>query len=146
MYFCVAFAGGMIGLMSAIVANLSGSAGAITWAIMDYRSTKGFSAFGFCAGAVVGLVCVTPGSGFISPGAGIIFGICGAAASNLALRVNSYLFFEDTLDVFAMHGVSGVVGNILTVSHQIGGIFAAASIWSWNLERIGNCGTMNVNE
>ena len=113
----LAFASNMVGIMSSLIANLSGSAGAITWALMDYYTYRNMSAFGFCAGAVVGLVCVTPASGFISPGAGILFGAAGAATSNLAVRFNTRFNFEDTLDVFTMHGISGVVGNLLTVIH-----------------------------
>ncbi|ORX94107.1 ammonium transporter AmtB-like domain-containing protein [Clohesyomyces aquaticus] len=66
----------------------------------------------FCNGAVVGLVAVTPGAGYISPYYAPIFGLIGAFLSFYALKLSKYLF--DTLDIFAIHAVGGFVGMILT--------------------------------
>ncbi|KAI5969959.1 hypothetical protein CANMA_000999 [Candida margitis] len=74
------------------------------------------------SGIVSGLVVVTPGGGYISSNNDfwkpIIFGIVGAALSNLSTRLKYYFNIDDALDVFAIHGVAGIVGSLLT------GIFA----------------------
>ena len=97
-----------------IATNLAASAGSLTWMIVDYIKTGKFSAIGFCSGAVAGLVSITPGSGFVSPGSSIIIGFLGALACNFAAKLTKRFQFDDTLDVFAVHGVGGIVGNILT--------------------------------
>jgi Amt family ammonium transporter len=104
------------------VSNLAASVGGLTWMLMDYRLERKFSALGFCSGAIAGLVCVTPGSGYVTPASSIAFGICGGIACNLAVKLKHIFDFDDALDVFAVHGVGGVTGNILT------GVFAQRSV------------------
>jgi Amt family ammonium transporter len=104
------------------VSNLAASIGGLTWMLMDYRLERKFSALGFCSGAVAGLVCITPGSGYVTPASSIAFGVCGGIACNLAVKLKHIFDFDDALDVFAVHGVGGVTGNILT------GIFAQRSV------------------
>ncbi|KAI5958031.1 hypothetical protein KGF57_002839 [Candida theae] len=74
------------------------------------------------SGIVSGLVVVTPGGGYISSNndfwKSIIFGVAGAVFSNLSTRLKYYFQIDDALDVFAIHGVAGIVGSLLT------GIFA----------------------
>lgn len=70
----------------------------------------------FCNGAVTGMVAVTPAAGYISPYFAPIFGLLGSFCSSYAIRMSRHLF--DTLDIFAIHAVSGFVGMLLT------GIFA----------------------
>nr|CAG8512189.1 4729_t:CDS:2 [Entrophospora candida] len=109
--------------ISAMVAsNLAASIGGLTWMLMDYRLERKFSALGFCSGAIAGLVCITPGSGYVTPASSIAFGVCGGIACNLAVKLKHIFDFDDALDVFAVHGVGGVTGNILT------GIFAQRSV------------------
>jgi Amt family ammonium transporter len=104
------------------VTNLSASVGGLTWTLLDYRLEKKFSALGFCSGAVAGLVAITPGSGFVGTPAAIAFGFFGALFCNLAVKFKHMFNYDDAADVFAVHGVGGVVGNLLT------GIFAQTSI------------------
>lgn len=105
-------------VMACTVTNLAASFGGITWMLMDYRLERKLSALGFCSGAVAGLVTVTPGSGYISPPSAVAFGVIGGMCCNLAVKLKHCLHFDDALDVFAVHGVGGLVGNILT------GVFA----------------------
>lgn len=109
-----ALAPNMQAVLACFVSNLSASVGGITWLLMDYRHEKKFSALGFCAGAVAGLVCITPGCGYVSPASSIVFGFLGAVSCNIALNLKHWLNYDDALDVFAVHGVGGIVGNILT--------------------------------
>jgi len=89
---------------------------------MDYRLEGKFSALGFCSGAVVGLVAITPASGYVGPAASVAFGAIGSIICNLACKLKHAFDYDDALDVFAVHGVGGLVGDILT------GIFAESYI------------------
>ncbi|OLL25574.1 Ammonium transporter 1 [Neolecta irregularis DAH-3] len=101
-----------------IVTNLAASTGAITWVLLDLNFEKKWTTVGFCSGAVAGLVAITPGSGFVPPWTAVIFGILGSAACNYATKIKYWLGIDDALDIFAIHGIGGLVGNIF-------GIFAA---------------------
>ncbi|CAO3652388.1 unnamed protein product [Cunninghamella blakesleeana] len=104
--------------MAFVVTNLAASMGAVTWMLMDYRINGSFSALSFCSGAVAGLVTITPASGYVSPGPAVAIGFLGAAACNLASHLKHWLNFDDVADIFAIHGIGGFVGSVLT------GIFA----------------------
>ncbi|KAF9429062.1 hypothetical protein BGZ76_001872 [Entomortierella beljakovae] len=70
------------------------------------------------AQVVAGLVAITPGSGYVSPASSVAIGFLGAIACNMAVRIKHHLKYDDAFDVFAVHGVGGIVGNLLT------GVFA----------------------
>jgi Amt family ammonium transporter len=101
-------------VMAAVVTNLAACVGGMTWCILDYRLEKKWSTVGFCSGVVAGLVSITPGSGFVPPWAAVVFGILGASFANYATKLKFLLRIDDALDIFAVHGVGGLVGNILT--------------------------------
>ncbi|KAG0259432.1 hypothetical protein BG011_002644 [Mortierella polycephala] len=104
--------------MACVVTNLAASVGGITWVLLDYRHDRKLSVLGFCSGAVAGLVAITPGSGYVSPASSVAIGFLGACACNMAVRLKHSLKYDDAFDVFAVHGIGGIVGNILT------GVFA----------------------
>lgn len=105
--------------MAAVVTNLAASVGGVTWCLMDYRLERKWSTVGFCSGVIAGLVAITPGSGFVTPWASVIFGVVGAISCNYATKLKFLLRVDDALDIFAVHGIGGIVGNLLT------GLFAA---------------------
>ncbi|UPK97754.1 hypothetical protein LCI18_008689 [Fusarium solani-melongenae] len=109
-----ALAANLRGVMAALVTNLAACVGGITWCLLDYRLERKFSTVGFCSGVVAGLVCITPGSGYVPPWAAVIFGVLGASGSNYATKVKFLLGIDDALDIFAVHGVGGLIGNICT--------------------------------
>ena len=82
-----------------VTTNLSASVGGIVWALMDYRHERKFSAFGFCCGAICGLVAVTPASGYITPSSSIVFGAAGAIVCNLCLGFKKWVRIDDAFDV-----------------------------------------------
>lgn len=114
-----ALAANLRAVMAAVVTNLAASVGGITWCVLDYRLERKWSTVGFCSGVVAGLVAITPGSGFVPAWAAVPFGVVGAAAANYATKLKFLLGIDDALDIFAVHAVGGLVGNILT------GFFAA---------------------
>jgi Amt family ammonium transporter len=81
---------------------------------------------GFATGAIAGLATVTPAAGFISPGAAIIFGMVASAVCYGAIQlVKQRLHIDDSLDVFAVHGVGGMTGSLLLaffISGNAGGV------------------------
>ncbi|KAM3415293.1 Ammonium transporter [Cercospora zeina] len=105
--------------MAALVTNLSACVGGVTWCLVDYRLERKWSVVGFCSGVVSGLVCITPGSGYVPPWAAVIYGLAAGIGCNFATQLKYYLGADDALDIFAVHGVGGILGNLLT------GIFAA---------------------
>lgn len=106
-------------VMAVVVTNISGSIGGVTWCVMDYRLERKWSTVGFCMGVISGLVAITPGSGFVPPWAAVIFGVVGAVCCNMGTKIKYLLRIDEPMDVFAIHGVGGFVGMILT------GFFAA---------------------
>jgi Amt family ammonium transporter len=77
---------------------------------------------GFCIGAVVGLVAITPGAGFVGIPQSIFIGVIAAIVSNVAVYYKQKSTLDDALDVFPCHGIGGMVGMVLT------GIFATKAV------------------
>jgi Amt family ammonium transporter len=94
--------------------TIASAAAMMTWVFFDRINGREVSALGACIGAVVGLVAITPAAGFITVPQSIFFGFSAAIVSNLALNWNKLKQIDDTLDVFACHGVGGIMGMILT--------------------------------
>ena len=98
--------------------NLASATAMITWVFYDRFQNRKMSALGACIGAIVGLVAITPAAGFVTISHSIFIGFIAALVSNWAIRWQSRFEIDDTLDVFASHGVGGLVGMVLT------GVFA----------------------
>lgn len=109
-------------VMAAVVTNLAAATGGVTWCLLDYRLEGKFSAVGFCSGVVSGLVAITPGSGYVPAWSAVVFGVVGAAACNWGTKIKYWLGIDDALDIFAVHCLGGLVGNLLT------GLFAAGML------------------
>jgi ammonium transporter, Amt family len=110
--------------VSAFVAtNTAAAACALTWMILSWAENRKPSAMATATGAVCGLVAITPASGFVGPMASIAIGIIAGVVTYLMLLFRSKKTrIDDTLDVWAAHGMGGVVGAILT------GVFAETAI------------------
>jgi len=104
--------------MAFLTTNLSTAVGGITWVLIDYHREKKLSALGFCSGAVAGLVGITPGAGFVSPCPAAAIGLITATVCNFGIKIKSKIGIDDALDVFGVHCIGGITGNLLT------GIFA----------------------
>lgn len=102
--------------------NTAAAAAGLSWMFFDVVRGKKPSVLGFCIGAVVGLVAITPGAGFVAIPQSIFIGMIAAIISNIAVYYKSKSKLDDTLDVFPCHGIGGMVGMILT------GIFATKSV------------------
>ena len=109
-----ALAANMRAVMACVVTHLAASVGGVTWVLLDYRLDGKWSTVGFCSGAIAGLVAITPASGFVPAWSAVIFGIVGAVSCNYATKLKYLIGVDDALDIFAVHAVGGIVGNILT--------------------------------
>ena len=114
-----AFSAGTDAVLAFANTNLASATAMITWIFFDRFRDRKMSAVGACIGAVVGLVAITPAAGFVSLGDSVLIGFVAALVSNLAIDLfHKSGRVDDTLDVFASHGVGGMVGMVLT------GVFA----------------------
>jgi Amt family ammonium transporter len=102
--------------------TVAAAAAAMTWVFLDKILGHKLSAMGACIGAVVGLVAITPAAGFVTIPHAIAIGIIASFASNFVVSRFPKGIIDDALDVFACHGVGGMVGMLLT------GVFASKSI------------------
>jgi len=103
--------------------NIAAAAAGLSWVLFDVARGKKLSALGFCIGAVVGLVAITPAAGFVTIPASIFIGTIAGIVSNVAAHWKAKSGrIDDTLDVFPCHGVGGMVGMVMT------GLFATTAV------------------
>ncbi|KGO83150.1 ammonia channel protein [Flavobacterium beibuense F44-8] len=100
--------------MAFATTTIASASAMLTWAFFDRLNGRKVSALGCCIGAVVGLVAITPAAGFVSIPKSIFFGFAAAIVSNVMVHWKQLKKIDDTLDVFACHGVGGIMGMILT--------------------------------
>ena len=100
---------------SAIInSHLGASMAALTWLLIERIKVGKATSVGFATGAIAGLATITPAAGFVSPGAAIVFGIVAALVCFPMIQiVKKKLQIDDSLDVFAVHGVGGMIGSLL---------------------------------
>ncbi len=109
--------------MAMLVTHISAAAGALTWMGFEWSKYGKPSALGLVTGMVAGLATITPASGFVGPGGGLVIGIAGGAVCFLATNfIKRSLKIDDSLDVFPVHGVGGALGMLATA------VFASSSI------------------
>ena len=105
-----------------LTTTLAGGAASLVWPLIEFLQRGKPSVLGFCSGAVAGLVGITPACGFVTAGGAVIVGLAAGLVSYLACTILKQVFrYDDTLDVFGVHGVSGTVGLLLA------GVLASAS-------------------
>ena len=105
--------------MAMTVTQIAAAAAALGWMFAEWISKGKPSVLGIISGAVAGLVAITPASGFVLPGGGLIIGlIAGVVCFWSATSLKHMLGYDDSLDAFGVHGVGGIVGALLT------GVFA----------------------
>lgn len=113
---------GRAGLAMAVT-HIAAAAGALSWMFAEWMVRGRPTLLGLCSGLVAGLVAITPAAGFVSPRAALAIGlIAGVACYWGATGLKRLLNADDSLDVFGVHGVGGIVGSLLT------GVFASKSI------------------
>jgi Amt family ammonium transporter len=105
-----------------VVTNTAAAAGALSWLFIEWWHRGKPTALGAASGGVAGLVAITPASGFVGPMAALAIGAVVGGLCYFAIMVKSKLGYDDSLDVFGVHGVGGIWGAIAT------GLFASKVI------------------
>ena len=109
--------------MAMLVTHICAAAAAMSFVMTEYLVKKYATALAAATGMVAGLVAITPASGFVGPAGALVIGIITGPISYFGVQVvKQHLKLDDSLDVFPVHGVAGIVGTILT------GIFASAEL------------------
>jgi Amt family ammonium transporter len=106
-----------------LATHLAACAGVLTWMILEWWDRGKPSVLGMISGAVAGLGTITPASGFVLPWHGIVIGIiAGAVCYWACTKLKTKCRYDDSLDVFGVHGIGGATGTILA------GVFAVAAV------------------
>jgi Amt family ammonium transporter len=109
--------------MAMLVTHLSAAAGTLTWAAIEWKKFGKASVLGAVTGMVAGLGTITPASGFVGPGGALVIGVsAGFVCFYATVFIKQKLKIDDSLDVFPVHGVGGILGTFLA------GIFSATSL------------------
>ncbi len=109
--------------MAMAVTQIATAAAALTWMFAEWMFHGKPSALGIASGAVAGLVAITPASGFVGPMGALAIGLLAGIGCYIAsVRIKRAMGYDDSLDVFGVHAVGGIIGAILT------GIFVDASL------------------
>jgi Amt family ammonium transporter len=109
--------------MAFVTTTVATSAAGLTWALIEWQQNGAPTALGAVTGAVAGLVAITPACGFVNPMNAIFIGIIVSFVCYIAIaKVKSYFKYDDSLDVFGVHGVGGIWGTVAT------GLFAEKAV------------------
>jgi ammonium transporter, Amt family len=109
-----AMSAGTLAASAFATTNTASAAAGLAWILFDAVRGKKPSALGFCIGAVVGLVAITPAAGFVTIPSSLFIGTFASLISNVVVHWKNRTSLEDTLDVFPCHGVGGAVGMVMT--------------------------------
>jgi Amt family ammonium transporter len=127
-------------VMAIVSTHLAASAGALTWIGIEWWSRGKPSVLGMVSGAVAGLGTITPASGFVMPWHGIVIGIAAGAICFYACTTVKRIYkYDDSLDVFGVHGIGGITGTVLC------GVFATAALSVSAATPTGNPGLLEGN-
>lgn len=106
-----------------VTTHFAAAAAMLTWTLIEWLKHGKPTTLGAISGAVAGLVCITPAAGFVSPMSAIIIGLtAGAACYTMVSEVKKRFGYDDTLDVFGIHGIGGIFGAVMT------GILATSAV------------------
>ena len=121
--------------------QIAAAAGALAWISLEGLLHKKATSLGLVSGILAGLVAITPAAGDVLPAGAIALGVLGALFSYLAIVMKNRLGYDDTLDVFGIHGVAGIIGAVgltfflrddptgglgVQLGHQVAGVAVAA--------------------
>jgi Amt family ammonium transporter len=116
-------------VMAIVATHLAASAGAFTWMALEWWTRGKPSVLGIISGAVAGLGTITPASGFVMPMQGIFIGVVAGGVCFWACTwLKHKLRYDDSLDVFGVHGIGGLIGTLFAGIFAVGALSASAEI------------------
>ncbi|KFY28678.1 hypothetical protein V493_02811 [Pseudogymnoascus sp. VKM F-4281 (FW-2241)] len=116
---------------------LTAMVAAATWCLLDFRLARKWSMVGWCSGCISGLVAATPAAGFIPLWASVLLGVVTGVVANFATKIKFWIQIDDSMDVFAEHGIAGIIGllfNALFATPTIvglDGVNTGAEVGGW---------------
>jgi ammonium transporter, Amt family len=117
-----AISAGMLSTSAFVVTHIAGAAGALSWAVVEWITKGKPTTLGAVSGAVAGLATITPASGFVTPMPALLIGLTAGGLCYGAVLGKNRFGYDDSLDVFGIHGVGGTVGALAI------GIFATTTV------------------
>jgi ammonium transporter, Amt family len=120
-----------------VVTNTAAGMAALTWLTISWLHKGTPSVVGAVAGGVAGLVAITPASGYVDASAAIIIGFTAGAVCYGAILLREHLKVDDALDVWAVHGVGGTLGAILTGVFAVAAVNGASGLVEGNASQLG---------
>ena len=116
-------------VMAIVSTHLAASAGAFTWMALEWWTRGKPSVLGIISGAVAGLGTITPASGFVMPMHGVLIGVVAGGVCFWACTwLKHKLRYDDSLDVFGVHGIGGLIGTIAVGVFAVGSLSASAEM------------------
>ncbi len=111
--------------------QVAAASGALGWMLIEGLHHGKATSLGFVSGMLAGLVAITPAAGVVTPGGAILLGILAAAVCYLAIILKNKIGYDDTLDVFGIHGIAGIIGALaLVLFLRPGWIAEQAASWT----------------
>jgi Amt family ammonium transporter len=96
-----------------VATNLAGAAAIVSWSLLEYLLKRRVTVLGACTGAIAGLVAVSPAAGYVSPLGAFAIGFMVAPLCYFAIAFKGRIGYDDSLDVFGVHGVGGLAGGLM---------------------------------
>ena len=123
--------------MAITATHLSACAGALTWTAIEWSSRGKPSVLGMISGAVAGLGTITPASGFVAPWAALVIGVvAGAVCFWACTRLKQRFHYDNSLDVFGVHGIGGLIGTLLSACLPAATIGGTAGLIEGNPKQV----------
>ncbi|MET0678396.1 MAG: ammonium transporter [Bradyrhizobium sp.] len=117
--------------------HLAACAGALTWAAIEWATRRKPSVLGMISGAIAGLGTITPASGFVAPWHGVVIGIMAGALCFWACTwLKQHFKYDDSLDVFGVHGIGGLTGTLLAGVFAVNAIGGTSGLLEGNAQQV----------
>ena len=129
-----AVAANSLAVSAFIVTNVAAATSALTWGLISHFRTGKMSAVGVATGAVAGLVAITPASGYVGVMGALAIGFAAGSICLFAVDIIKNRGLDDALDVFAVHGIGGIIGALLTGVFAVEAIGGTAGVIEGNAE------------
>lgn len=124
-------------VMAITATHLAACAGALTWAAIEWATRRKPSVLGMISGAIAGLGTITPASGFVAPWHGVVIGVIAGTLCFWACTWLKQRFkYDDSLDVFGVHGIGGLTGTLLVGVFAVNAIGGTAGLIEGNAQQV----------
>jgi Amt family ammonium transporter len=131
-----ALSAGGLASQALMVTTVAAAAGTLTWVGASYAKGRKVSVVGAAAGAVAGLVAITPAAGFVTVGGALVLGLVAGAVCFTATLLRDRLAIDDSLDVFAVHGVGGIWGAVGVGVLAVAGVGGVSGLVEGNVDQL----------